>query len=76
MASFFRMNLDSGLIKVGPTNFAPLLQSTIGATEAPYLQMRWAFVAGCRRYEWECNVLNLKSRRVARRFVPSYVGVF
>lgn len=75
MASLFRTNPDSGLIEDDHINFAPLLQSTIGATEASYLQMRRAFVAGFRRYDWVCNALILRSRRVAQRLVLSYKGV-
>ena len=76
VASYLRINPDSGSIEVGHINFAPLLQSTIGATEAMYLMMRWAFMAGYRRYEWKCNALNLKSRRAAQRLGLSYEGVF
>jgi len=76
VASYLRINPDSGSIEVGHINFAPQLQSTIGATEAMYLMMRWAFMAGYRRYEWKCNALNLKSRRAAQRLGLSYEGVF
>ena len=41
-----------------------------------YLMMRWAFLAGYRRYEWKCDALNLKSRRAAQRIGLSYEGVF
>ena len=76
VASYLRINPDSGSIEVGHINFSPRLQSTIGATEAMYLMMRWAFIAGYRRYEWKCNALNLKSRRAAQRLGLSYEGVF
>ena len=76
VASYLRINPDGGSIEVGHINFAPMLQSTIGATEAMYLMMRWAFMAGYRRYEWKCNALNLKSRRAAQRLGLSYEGVF
>jgi len=33
-------------------------------------------MAGYRRYEWKCNALNVKSRRVAQRLGLSYQGVF
>ena len=75
-ASYLRINPDSGSIEVGHINFSPRLQSTIAATEAMYLMMRWAFMAGYRRYEWKCNALNLKSRRAAQRLGLSYEGVF
>jgi len=76
IASYLRINPNSGSIEVGHINFAPALQSTIGASEAMYLMMRWAFRAGYRRYEWKCNALNLKSRRAAQRLGLSYEGVF
>ena len=76
VASYLRINPNSGSIEVGHINFSPRLQSTIGATEAMYLMMRWAFMAGYRRYEWKCNALNLKSRRAAQRLGLSYEGVF
>ena len=76
VASYLRINPHGGSIEVGHINFAPILQSTIGATEAMYLMMHWAFMAGYRRYEWKCNALNLKSRRAAQRLGLSYEGVF
>ena len=76
LASYLRINPDSGSIEVGHINFSPRLQSTIGATEAMYLMMRWAFMAGYRRYEWKCNALNVKSRLAAQRLGLSYEGVF
>ena len=76
VASYLRINPDSGSIEVGHINFSPRLQSTIGATEAMYLMVRWAFMAGYRRYEWKCNALNLKSCRAAQRLGLSYEGVF
>jgi RimJ/RimL family protein N-acetyltransferase len=75
VASYLRINPANGSIEVGHINFAPSLQSTIGATEAMYLMMRWSFMAGYRRYEWKCNALNLKSRRAAQRLGLSYEGV-
>ena len=76
VASYLRINPQSGSIEVGHINFAPVLQATIGATEAMYMMMRWAFDAGYRRYEWKCNALNMKSRRAAQRLGLSYEGVF
>ena len=76
VASYLGINPDSGSIEVGHINFAPLLQSTAAATEAMYLMMRWAFLAGYRRYEWKCNSLNFKSRRAAQRLGLSFEGVF
>jgi hypothetical protein len=52
------------------------LQATIGATEAMFLMMQWAFEAGYRRYEWKCNARNLRSRRAAQRLGFSFEGVF
>ena len=38
--------------------------------------MKWAFDSGYRRYEWKCNVVNIKSRYAAQRLRLSYKGVF
>lgn len=76
VASFLRINPDSGSIEVGHINFSPALQRTRAATEAMYLMMKWAFDAGYRRYEWKCNARNVASRRAAQRLGFSYEGVF
>jgi RimJ/RimL family protein N-acetyltransferase len=76
VASYLRINPQSGSIEVGHINFAPMLQATIGATEAMYMMMRWAFDEGYRRYEWKCDALNMKSRRAAQRLGLSFEGVF
>jgi RimJ/RimL family protein N-acetyltransferase len=73
--SYLRINPEAGAIEVGHITFAPRLQRSIGATEAVYLLMAWAFEAGYRRFEWKCNALNLGSRRAAQRFGFSYEGV-
>ncbi|MGB1863092.1 MAG: GNAT family N-acetyltransferase [Candidatus Puniceispirillum sp.] len=76
VASYLRINPTAGSIEVGHICFAPALQATIGATEAMFMMMRWAFEAGYRRYEWKCNARNLRSRRAAQRLGFSYEGVF
>lgn len=76
VASYLRINPESGSIEVGHINFSTALQRTRAATEAMYLMMRWAFESGYRRYEWKCNALNTASRRAAQRLGFSYEGVF
>lgn len=76
VASYLRINPESGSIEVGHIHFSPALQRTRSATEAMYLMMQWAFEAGYRRYEWKCNALNMASRRAAQRLGFSYEGVF
>eukprot|EP00041_Stephanoeca_diplocostata_P035163 m.1229262 g.1229262 ORF g.1229262 m.1229262 type:complete len:263 (-) comp24650_c0_seq6:3493-4281(-) len=76
LVSYLRIVPAEGTIEVGNICLSPALQGTIGATEAMYLMMSWAFSAGYRRYEWKCNALNLKSRRAAQRLGFSYEGVF
>lgn len=76
VASYLRVAPQAGSIEVGHINFSPLLQRTIGATEAMFLMMQWAFEAGYRRYEWKCNAANVASRRAAERLGFSYEGVF
>jgi RimJ/RimL family protein N-acetyltransferase len=76
VASFLRIDPGSGSIEVGHLAFSPLLQRTTAATEAMFLMMEWAFVAGYRRYEWKCNALNAPSRAAAQRLGLSFEGIF
>jgi RimJ/RimL family protein N-acetyltransferase len=74
--SFLRIAPEAGSIEVGFLAFSPRLQRSVAATEAMYLLMKWAFEAGHRRYEWNCEALNAPSRRAAARLGLSYEGVF
>ena len=76
VASYLRINPQSGSIEVGHINYSPLLQNTIAATEAMYLMMRQAFDAGYRRYEWKCNALNQRSCNAAKRLGFTFEGIF
>ena len=76
VASYLRINPDSGSIEVGHINYSPRLQRTPAATEAMYLMMARAFDLGYRRYEWKCNALNAPSRAAAQRLGLSFEGVF
>ncbi len=74
--SLLRINPSAGSIEVGYIVFTPRLQKTREATEAIYLTIKWAFVAGYRRFEWKCDAANLPSRRAAERFGLSFEGIF
>ena len=76
VASYLGISPAKGSIEVGHINFSPLLQRTPAATEAMHLMMKRAFELGYRRYEWQCNALNAKSRAAAQRFGLSFEGVF
>ncbi len=77
IASYLRIESESGVIEVGHINFAPRLQKTRAATEAMYLMMRRVFdELGYRRYEWKCDVLNAASCRAAERLGFRFEGVF
>ena len=76
VASYLRIDPNSGSIEVGHINYSPLLQRTPGATEAMYLMMKNAFELGYRRYEWKCNALNAPSRIAAERLGFSFEGIF
>lgn len=76
VASYLRIDPNSGSIEVGGINFSPLLQRKPAATEAMYLMMKYAFELGYRRYEWKCNALNAPSRKAAQRLGFSYEGIF
>lgn len=76
VASYLRIDPNSGSIEVGHINYSPLLQRTPAATEAMFLMMERAFELGYRRYEWKCNSLNAPSRAAAQRLGLSFEGVF
>lgn len=76
VASYLRINPESGTIEVGHINYSPHLQRTPAATEAMYLMMKRAFALGYRRYEWKCDALNARSRAAAQRLGLSFEGVF
>lgn len=76
VASYLRINPESGSIEVGHINFSPLLQRSLAATEAMYLMMKRAFELGYRRYEWKCDALNAPSRGAAQRLGLSFEGIF
>jgi RimJ/RimL family protein N-acetyltransferase len=68
---------EHGVIEIGHIWLSPLLQRTRQATEALYLQARYAFdVLGYRRLEWKCDAANAPSRRAAERFGFVFEGVF
>jgi RimJ/RimL family protein N-acetyltransferase len=77
MASFLRIEPNTGVIEVGHIHFSNQLQRTPLATEAMYLMMKYVFEdLGYRRYEWKCDALNTRSKKSALRFGFSYEGVF
>jgi len=68
---------EHGVIEIGHIWLSPRLQRTRQATEALYLQARYAFdVLGYRRLEWKCDAANSPSRRAAERFGFVFEGVF
>src|SRR2546423_4873866 len=74
LASYLRINPDSGSIEVGHIHYSRLLKRTRPATEAMYLMMKTAFELGYRRYEWKCDALNAASRAAAQRLGLSFEG--
>jgi RimJ/RimL family protein N-acetyltransferase len=74
--SYLRIAPEAGSIEIGNICLSHELQRSAAATEALYLLMDWAFLAGYRRLEWKCNALNRPSRVAAQRLGFSYEGVF
>jgi RimJ/RimL family protein N-acetyltransferase len=75
--SLMRIDPANGVIEIGGIMYTPLLQGTIGSTEAQYLFAKYVFDdLGYRRYEWKCNFLNAPSKRAALRLGFSFEGVF
>jgi RimJ/RimL family protein N-acetyltransferase len=76
-ASYLNIDPAAGSIEVGGIVYAPEFQRGIAATEAMYLMMRRAFdELGYRRYAWQCNSLNTRSRAAAIRLGFTFEGVW
>jgi RimJ/RimL family protein N-acetyltransferase len=76
-ASYLNIDPAAGSIEVGGIVYAPAFQRGIAATEAMYLLMRHAFdELGYRRYAWQYNSLNAKSRTAAIRLGFTFEGVW
>jgi len=75
--SLMRIDPNHRVVEVGGIMYTPLLQTTIGSTEAQYLFAKYVFDdLGYRRYEWKCNDRNAPSRRAALRLGFTFEGVF
>jgi RimJ/RimL family protein N-acetyltransferase len=76
-ASYLNIDPAAGSIEVGGIVYAPAFQRGIAATEAMYLMMRRAFdELGYRRYAWQCNSLNARSRAAAIRLGFTFEGIW
>lgn len=77
IASYLRVDAESGTIEIGWICMSPLLQQSVQATEAMYLMARRVFdELGYRRYEWKCDAMNAGSMRAAKRLGFTYEGTF
>ena len=77
IASYTRIDTNTGQVEIAGVLYARTLQRTRAATEAIHLAMRHAFEdLGYRRFEWKCDSLNEPSRRAARRLGFAYEGRF
>ncbi len=75
--SLMRIDPANRVIEVGGIMYTPLMQGTVGSTEAQYLFAKYVFDdLGYRRYEWKCNDRNAPSRRAALRLGFAFEGVF
>ena len=73
VASYCRIKPSVGAIEVGHIHYSPRLQRTPLATEAMFLMMSRVFDdLGYRRYEWQCDALNERSRNAALRLGFSF----
>jgi RimJ/RimL family protein N-acetyltransferase len=77
LASYLRIEPNTGVIEVGHIHFSSLIQKTPIASETMYLMMERIFdELGYRRYEWKCDNLNLPSKKAAARLGFQYEGTF
>jgi RimJ/RimL family protein N-acetyltransferase len=75
-SSFLRADYSNAVVEIGNIMYSPILQRTLGSTEAWYLLADRAFACGFRRLEWKCNALNKPSKRAALRFGHESEGIF
>jgi RimJ/RimL family protein N-acetyltransferase len=75
--SLMRIVPKDGVIELGGIFWGPRLAKTRMATEAFYLNARYAFeTLGNRRFEWKTNNRNEASKRAALRFGFTFEGIF
>jgi RimJ/RimL family protein N-acetyltransferase len=75
--TLMRIDQPNGVIETGHIFFSPAMQRTPLATEAVFLEAKYAFdELGNRRFEWKCDNANEPSRRAARRFGFVFEGLF
>ncbi|MEE3502124.1 GNAT family protein [Acidiphilium acidophilum] len=76
-AAYMGIDPEHGSIEVGAVNYTRALHRARAGTEAMFLMMSRAFdELGYRRYEWQCNSLNLPSRQAALRLGFQLEGIF
>lgn len=77
LASYLRIEPNTGSVEVGHIHYSPVLQKTPMATEVMYLMMKRIFDEyGYRRYEWKCDALNQPSKKAALRLGFQFEGIF
>lgn len=77
LAGYVQIKPKIGVLEAGHINYSPLLQRRAAATEAMYLMMHRVFEElGYRRYEWQTDTLNARSRRAAERLGFTLDAVF
>ena len=76
VASYLRINPESGSVEVGHIHYGKSLKKTRAATEAMYLMAEHVFKLGYRRYEWKCDALNSPSQNSAKRLGFTFEGIF
>jgi RimJ/RimL family protein N-acetyltransferase len=75
--ALMRIDHANGSVEIGHVVHSDFLKRTRAATEAHYLLMRLVFEElGYRRYEWNCDSLNLPSRSAALRLGFKFEGIF
>ena len=76
LASYTRIDQENRVIEIGHLHFSEGLQQQTAATEAMLLMMAHVFELGYRRYEWKCDNLNNRSKKLALRLGFKFEGVF
>lgn len=77
LVSFLNLEATHRTLEIGHIWYGPEFQYTEANSEAAYLMLQEAFEQlGCRRVEWKCDALNVRSRRAADRLGFAFEGIF
>lgn len=74
IVSYMAIDRKMGCVEIGHVTWSRKMKDTPLGTEAIWLLLKNGFAHGYRRLEWQCDSMNLASRRAAERLGFSWEG--